>query len=163
MARVYRMTPKRRAALRKAQIASARKRKKSSTRLSTGKKIAVGTTVGVVGLVAAQEVYGRHVHNKMVSPSPYPPTLGGTLKGEWAYHAGRGASRRHFAAINKNALNLYRHHRIMTPIERGQYQQYRDARALIRYRNLKGLPAQHGLIHRSGLPFVTNLERRRIA
>lgn len=171
MARRHVMTAARRAALRKAQLASARKRKASPNKItkgstkssakssakkwSTKKKVAVGLTAGTVALVAAQEVYGRHQFNKMVSPQGYPLTLGGVAQSEWAWHAGRGASRRHFLARNAEVLKMYKTGAIMTPRDLGDYSGYRYARARIRYRRIKGLPAEHGFIHRSGLPFLT--------
>lgn len=57
----YRMTPKRRAALRKAQLASARKRRKG---LSRKKKVAIGIVAGVaVGSVLGYRSYDRRVES----------------------------------------------------------------------------------------------------
>lgn len=54
MARSYRMTPKRRAALRKAQMASARKRR----RLSGRQKVAIGVATIAAGAVIAHKATG---------------------------------------------------------------------------------------------------------
>lgn len=58
----YRMTPKRRAALRKAQLASARKRKKGLSR-RTKRNVAIGVGTAVV---LGTTIGGRHVYNKNV-------------------------------------------------------------------------------------------------
>jgi hypothetical protein len=58
----YRVTPKRRAALRKAQLVSARKRR--------GKKIAIGAgiaTAGVLGVVAARHISGSRARKNLLS------------------------------------------------------------------------------------------------
>jgi hypothetical protein len=65
------MTPRRRAALRKAQLASAQKRRRRPS-AKTVRRTAAG--VGVLG-VAAGSVYGVKLHNKVYdptfNPSPY--------------------------------------------------------------------------------------------
>ena len=60
----YRMTPKRRAALRKAQLASARKRKRGLSR-KTKRRIATGIVAGVaVGSVLGYRAYDRRVEER---------------------------------------------------------------------------------------------------
>lgn len=122
MARLHRMTPKRKAALRKAQLASARKRRRRIAR-----NVAIGA--GVVGAVA-------------LTPA---------LVSEYKWHAGRGASRRHFAEANQRVLSQYQRGKTMSPRSRGDYQGYRYARARKRYASLQGRQAPHGVIHRMGL------------
>jgi len=58
----YRYTAKRRAALKRAQIISARKRKGKG--LSTKKKVVIGAGVGVAGLVAAHHISGSSLSIK---------------------------------------------------------------------------------------------------
>jgi hypothetical protein len=72
----YKMTPKRRAALRKAQMASARKRRGLSTRT----KIGIG--VGVTGTVAAGAVLGTGIVRHKISGSQLDITIGRGRRGE---------------------------------------------------------------------------------
>ncbi|UXA12066.1 hypothetical protein KXD97_29800 [Mycobacterium sp. SMC-8] len=69
----YRMTPARRAALEKAQAASARKRRKlhNRSRLSRNAKVAIGvgavTTTAVAGVVAVNEISDYQAEQRLVS------------------------------------------------------------------------------------------------
>jgi len=58
MAKRYKMTPKRRAALKKAQIASAKQRKRNARR-RVAKKTGIGAGVGVVALVGGAAAYHK--------------------------------------------------------------------------------------------------------
>ena len=72
----YKMTPKRRAALKKAQIASARKRKGMST------KSKVGIGVGVTSTVALGAVLGTGIVRHRISGSQLSVTVGRGRQGE---------------------------------------------------------------------------------
>ncbi len=144
MARYHRMTARRKVALKKAQLASARKRHRKGLRIA--RNIAIGTAA--VGAVA----------------------IGANLaRNEYKYHWGadvtgqrHGASRRHFQEANAMARAQYQQVGLagMTPHARGIYTDYRYARAQARYERLGGPRVSHGLIHRSGLHHSPSMRRR---
>ncbi len=73
MAKAYRLTPARRAALKRAQLISARKRKGKGKKLSTGQKVAIGAagavTVGAIAYGASKGAgkYKAHKVSKIKS------------------------------------------------------------------------------------------------
>lgn len=158
--RPYRMTPKRRAALRKAQLVSARKRRKgTSTKTRTSRKRVI-KRVAVVGTVGAGAAYGVHRYN---NPRLYHNTSHHSARmikksgfsGSAKKRAGEGnkyqaADHIYFTNRKRSNAKAYGTDTVRVTMKRKQYKRvvsdghyqggsrYREKYSKVHYGNLKG-------------------------